>query len=252
MRHDELTHDQRDRAESFGAVADDYDRYRPGYPAALIDDLLATRPRTVLDIGCGTGKAAALLAARGPAVLGVEIDAKMAAVAGAHGIDVEVSRFEDWDDRGRAFDLVTCAQAWHWVNPAIGGPKVVRLLEPGGVAAFFWNFAEPDPPTRAALDPVYERVAPELVQPADAGDDQTHLHTLEALGCFASLTTHTYEWQRVEDAGHWIAYLGTQSNHLLLGRDRLQALQAELRVALAEVGGEVRLTGGTYVIWARP
>jgi len=32
MRHDELTYEQRDRAESFGAVAADYDTYPPPIP----------------------------------------------------------------------------------------------------------------------------------------------------------------------------------------------------------------------------
>ena len=31
----------RERAASFGSVADDYDRLRPGYPVALFDDLTA-------------------------------------------------------------------------------------------------------------------------------------------------------------------------------------------------------------------
>ena len=55
----------RERAESFGAVAALYDRARPSYPQALIDALLASGSRRVLDVGCGTGIAAALLAARG-------------------------------------------------------------------------------------------------------------------------------------------------------------------------------------------
>jgi SAM-dependent methyltransferase len=81
---------RRDRAESFGQVAQEYDRYRPSYPAALIDVLAALRPHAVLDVGCGTGKAASLLVERGLSVLGVEIDPQMAAVARGHGIEVEV------------------------------------------------------------------------------------------------------------------------------------------------------------------
>jgi len=87
-------HDDRVRAESFGAVAQLYDRARPSYPEALINALLAGGARRVLDVGSGTGIAAALLAARGCSVLGVEVDARMAAVARAKGIDVEVGRFE--------------------------------------------------------------------------------------------------------------------------------------------------------------
>jgi SAM-dependent methyltransferase len=252
VRHDELSHEQRDRAESFGAVAADYDRYRPGYPDALIEDLVARRPSSVLDIGCGTGKAARLLAGRGLRVLGVEIDPQMAGVARSHGIDVEVSSFEKWDDRGRTFDLVTCAQAWHWVDPAVGAPKLVRVLNPDGVAALFWNFAEFDPATKAVVDAVYERLAPELIGPAAAGDDRTHLRTLETTKVFSSLITETYEWHRVESADHWVGNVGTQSNHLLLGPQRLREVQAALLEALTAAGGEVRLTGGTYTIWARP
>src|SRR5579875_1636628 len=113
----------RGRAESFGTVAANYDRFRPSYPPALIDDLVATGAHTVLDVGCGTGKAAVLLAARGLDVLGVEIDPKMAELARSHGVPVEVSSFEGWDAAGRMFDLLTCGQAWHWVDPARGVPK---------------------------------------------------------------------------------------------------------------------------------
>src|SRR5437868_443273 len=104
----------RERAEIFGAIAGQYDRFRPEYPTALIDDLVALRPSTVLDIGCGTGKVAAEFVRRGLSVVGVELDPQMAAVAQAHGVSVEVATFEDWDDAGRRFDLVTAGASWHW------------------------------------------------------------------------------------------------------------------------------------------
>jgi SAM-dependent methyltransferase len=208
------------------------------------------RPGSVLDVGCGTGKAARLLAERRVQVLGVEIDPQMAAVARSHGIDVEVGSFEQWDDRGRTFDLITCAQAWHWIDPLIGAPKLVRLLEPGGRVALFWNFADLDPVTRAVVDGVYQRLVPELVHSPTAGDDHTHLRALEATGVFSSIRTHTYEWQRTDAAQDWVGNIGTQSNHLLLGPERLAELQAALLEALVTRGGEVRHTGGTYIIWA--
>ena len=115
--------EDRSRAESFGDVARCYDRARPSYPPALFDDLLADGGRTVLDVGCGTGIVAALLAARGRDVLGVEVDERMAALARAKGIEVEVAAFEGWDDRGRRFGLLTCGQAWHWIDPQAGAHK---------------------------------------------------------------------------------------------------------------------------------
>ena len=55
-----MLYQDRQRAESFGNDALRYDRARPTYPTALVDDLLAGRPGDqlrVLDVGCGTGKA---------------------------------------------------------------------------------------------------------------------------------------------------------------------------------------------------
>jgi 2-polyprenyl-3-methyl-5-hydroxy-6-metoxy-1,4-benzoquinol methylase len=115
-------------AGSFGSVAERYDRFRPGYPDALIDDLIGLRPLDVLDVGCGTGKVAVALAERGVRVLGVEPDAQMASVARGHGIPVEVACFEDWDDAGRRFDLITSGHAWH-------GGRTARRRREGRAAA---------------------------------------------------------------------------------------------------------------------
>ena len=155
--------EDRSRAESFGSVADLYDRARPSYPPALIDALLADGGRTVLDVGCGTGIAAALFAARGCAVTGVEVDARMAEIARRKGLEVEVSTFERWDDRGRRFDVVASGQAWHWIEPRVGAARAADLLRPGGRIGAFWNFGDPPPELRERLAPIYDRLAPELV-----------------------------------------------------------------------------------------
>lgn len=130
---EEQLHLRRDRAGSFGAVARAYDDARPGYPDALIVQLLTRGATDVLDVACGIGRAARQLSARGARVLGVEPDAAMAAVAREHEVEVEVSTFEEWDDAGRRFDLVTCAQGWHWIDPAAGARKAAAVLRPGSV-----------------------------------------------------------------------------------------------------------------------
>jgi SAM-dependent methyltransferase len=247
----ESLHQQRQRAESFGAAAADYDRYRPSYPEPLIDELAAPRPRGVLDIGCGTGKAARLLAARGLDVLGVEIDPKMAAVAQSHGVRVEVAGFEEWDPLGRTFDLIICAQAWHWVDPAVGAPKAAALLRPGGAMALFWNYEEIAADSRAIVDGVYRELAPELLHEA-ANNPDDRADDLRRTGAFGVVTTQTFEWQRTLSAADWVGKVATQSNHLVLGRQRLAVVGARLSAALDAAGGQVHMSGGTYTIWARP
>ena len=194
-------HTDRARAESFGGVADQYDRFRPSYPVALVDDLVALHPADVLDVGCGTGKAARLLVERGLHVLGVEIDPQMAAVARRHRVDVEIASFETWQPRDRRFDLITCAQAWHWVDPAVAIPKAAGLLRPGGTLALFWNYDELDEPAQAAMDDVYRKYAPELLRSVVNGGnrqtDRPHVDDLEASGLFASVRTVTYRWEHL-------------------------------------------------------
>jgi ubiquinone/menaquinone biosynthesis C-methylase UbiE len=87
-------HGERDRAESFGSVAEQYDRFRPDYPSALIDELLSESPSNALDVGCGTGKVAVSLMRRGVRVLGIEPDPRMAEVARRHRVPVEIASFE--------------------------------------------------------------------------------------------------------------------------------------------------------------
>src|SRR5687768_1887534 len=92
------------RSQSFGAAARDYHRFRPGYPAELVDLVLAHAVGPVqraLEIGAGTGKATRLFAERGIHVTAVEPDAGMRAVlrADTSGLPVTVvpSTFEAID-----------------------------------------------------------------------------------------------------------------------------------------------------------
>jgi len=248
--HDAMIHTRRDSAESFGQVAAQYDRYRPSYPARLVDDLLAPGPRRVLDVGCGTGKAARLFATRGVDVLGVEFDPAMAAVARDHGLAVEVSSFEEWDDAGRTFDLIISAQAWHWIDPGPGAAKAARLLNPGGELGVFWNFDELDADDQAVVDDVYRAVAPELVSAPGVGSDDTHRRRLAESGCFSRVEAVTYPAVHEWPLDDWIGNLATHSDHLLLA-ERLPVFLDRLRAAMSARGPVVRTTGGTYLIRAR-
>ncbi len=130
---------ERVRSRVFGELADEYDRARPTYPPELVDALTGRGVRRVLDVGCGTGIAARLFLARGCEVLGVEPDARMAAVARRHGIEVDEATFETWRPRKAPYDLVISAQAWHWLDRTIGTERAASVLRPGGRLALFWN-----------------------------------------------------------------------------------------------------------------
>ncbi len=242
-------HGERDRAESFGSAAEQYDRYRPGYPAALIDELLAADPSNALDVGCGTGKVAVSLMRHGLSVLGVEPDARMAEVARRHHVPVEVASFESWEPTGRTFDLVTAGHSWHWVDPVIGLAKAASILVPGGTLALFWNYHVVDETLLAAFDEAYRVHAPELsVVGRDPSSDGTQdMNPYEGSIDFRSLGSRTYRWPRLLHAEEWTSMLATFSDHARLEERRLQALQLALREAIEQTGGVVTSQCGTYV-----
>ncbi|MFR9778318.1 class I SAM-dependent methyltransferase [Micromonospora sp. MS34] len=130
------------RALSFGAVAQAYERFRPGYPGELADlvTAYAGRPiRTALEIGAGTGKATRLFAGRGITVTATEPDGAMLAELRRHvPADVRTRRaaFEDLRP-GERNDLVYAAAALHWTKPEGRWSRVAALLEPDGVFASF-------------------------------------------------------------------------------------------------------------------
>lgn len=246
----EEMHKDRGRAESFGAVAEQYERYRPAYPADLVADLLATDPRSVLDIGAGTGKASRLLVGPGRSLLAVESDPAMAAVARSLGIDVEVSAFETWSPHVRTFDLVVCAQAWHWVDPVAGAAKVAEVLAPGGVFACFWNYPMPHL-VHDLTDGVQRQIAPACdfgVVDVRSSDDP-YVAQLRDSGQFAEVTRRRYAWTETLTAAEWVGRIGTRSDYLRLPPEQRRDLLDGVLAAVAPYEPLV-LPFGTYAIVA--
>jgi SAM-dependent methyltransferase len=235
----------RGRAESFGAQAARYDRSRPSYPAELVDELMSTHPTSVLDVGCGTGIAGRLFLRHGCQVLGVEPDARMAAVARRHRLTVEIARFEEWEPAGRTFDLLVSGQAWHWVEPMAGVRRAALALRPGGRLAVFWNSLTHDPEVRAILEAAYLTHAPELISnnialgtiptPDCAGPNHDR-EAIMASGLFGNPAWRRYPWQRTYTPAEWLDELPTHSNHNSLAPGRLAALLAASGAGLARVG----------------
>lgn len=131
-----------ERALSFGAVAETYERFRPGYSAELVEVVTgyAGAPiRTALEFGAGTGKATRLFAAAGVAVTATEPDADMLEEMRKHvpaSVTTAQAAFEDLP-LDTSYDLVYSAAALHWTKPEGRWDRMAALVRPGGVFASF-------------------------------------------------------------------------------------------------------------------
>jgi SAM-dependent methyltransferase len=239
---------------SFGADAARYDRTRPTYPSALVDDLTRSEDQDVLDVGCGTGIAARLFLARGRRVLGLEPDPRMAAFARSTGLDVEEGRIEEWEPLGRKFDLVISAQAWHWVDPGAGALKVASVLRPSGRVGLFWNVARHEPSIQSAFDEQYRLLGLELDQHSvvlgRGGDDRfpLALEGLRRAGDFHDVERREYHWQKRYTTAAWTDHLPTHSDHASLPEDRLAALLERIGKVIDDGGGSFEVTYRTVLV----
>ncbi len=155
-----------DPRQRFDGVAASYQRGRPTYPSALVDWVLAqaglasqapagpdvSPAARLADVGCGTGIATRLLAARGYDVTGVDPSEAMLdearALGGARYVRGEACATTLPD---ASVALVTVAQALHWFDLDAALCEFARILRPGGVCAAFWNERRSN-----ALDADYE------------------------------------------------------------------------------------------------
>ncbi len=156
----------------FNDVAGLYDRVRPSYPDELWADLVAItgmdERSSVLEVGPGTGQATQALVALAGTVTAVEPGAELASrlrarLAAATNLEVEVSSFEDWDDRARRFDTLVAASSWHWVDPAIGWHRAHDILQPGGWMALLGAVVvrrHGEPEVYAETADLHQRFAP--------------------------------------------------------------------------------------------
>jgi len=140
-----------DAKQRFSNRAADYVRYRPGYPAAVLDLLRADcglRPGHVIaDIGSGTGFLSELFLKNGNRVYGVEPNPEMRHageeyLASYDGFSSIEGSAESTTLEEASVGFVTAGQAFHWFEPEKTRAEFRRILRPQGWVVAIWNFRE--------------------------------------------------------------------------------------------------------------
>jgi ubiquinone/menaquinone biosynthesis C-methylase UbiE len=138
----------KDPRSRFSDRADNYAKYRPGYPREVLKFLedrgALTGGSVVADIGSGTGKLSELFLENGNRVLAVEPNEEMRRAAerllGDHpGFESIAGAAEDTTLAAETVDLLVVANSLHWVQRDATRAEFSRVLRPGGRVAVVWN-----------------------------------------------------------------------------------------------------------------
>src|SRR5687767_7991171 len=137
-----------DAATRFSNRVDDYIKYRPGYPGALIyimsSETGTSSGDVIADVGSGTGILSELCLKRGNPVFGVEPNQEMRQageriLAGYPSFTSVAGSAEATSLPAHSVDYVTAAQAFHWFDRKRARAEFERILKPGGWVLLIWN-----------------------------------------------------------------------------------------------------------------
>ncbi len=137
-----------DPTKRFSNRVQNYLKYRPSYPPAIIDllksDCGLNRESIIADLGSGTGLLSELFLKKGNRVFGVEPNAEMRAAG--EKVMAKYPNFSSVDAKAEAttlppqsIDFITAGQAFHWFNREAARVEFARILKPNGWVVLIWN-----------------------------------------------------------------------------------------------------------------
>ncbi|MDR6940509.1 class I SAM-dependent methyltransferase [Mucilaginibacter pocheonensis] len=137
-----------DSTKRFNNRVEDYVKYRPHYPAQIIDFLQnnfdLTTNKLLADVGAGTGISTELFLKAGYRVIAVEPNAEMrekaiALLSHYPAFTATDGTAENTGLETSNIDAIIAGQAFHWFNARDTRTEFNRILKPGGIVALIWN-----------------------------------------------------------------------------------------------------------------
>ncbi|WP_418001860.1 class I SAM-dependent methyltransferase [Mycobacterium sp. PDNC021] len=235
----------------FAGTAWHYARYRPGYPAVLIADLVQCLgldgTGRLLDLGCGTGQLTLPLAAHVAEAVGIDPEPEMLHESARLGREQAVANVSwvqgnssDLPGELGHFSLVTMGRSFHWMDrQQVLAALDERVDEDGTlVIANDSNLILPSTPWQRAIQDIQRRFMPKAYQyakPTAPDTLQTHEQVL-ASSAFRRVNRQVYEFKRSWTIEQAIGYFYSTSLPLrrLLG-DRQAAFEDTVTETLLAV-----------------
>ena len=212
----------------------------------LVARIVADDPRTVVDLGCGTGNLTGLLADRWPGADVRGFDSSPEMIARARPADdriaFEVADLRDWASTStdRDIDVLVSNATLQWVPEHLELlPRLVARVRPGGWFAFQvpGNFEEPSHTIRRdlAAEAPYARHVAGVAVPA-SHDPAAYLDALAGLGCTVDAweTTYLHVLTGPDPVFTWVSGTGARPTLQALPDDLRPEFEAEFRRRLRD------------------
>lgn len=248
-----------DSTRRFSSRVENYVRYRPAYPSAVLDLLKQncnlTAASVIADVASGTGIFTRMLLENGNRVFGVEPNPEMrkageeflrsysnfASVAGT----AEATTLAD-----HSVDLVTAAQAAHWFDPENTRREFVRICRPGGWSVLLWN------ERRTASTPFLRAYEQLLEKFGTDYQDVRHERTTQQIDTFfapSQFQLRSFDYQQEFDYPGLEGRLLSSSYTPQANDERYAPMLRELRQTFDahQVNGRVRFEYDTQVYFAQ-
>lgn len=210
-----------------------YDQHRPTYPAAALRWSVGAEPRTVVDVGAGTGILTRALVALGHRLIAVEPDDAMRAQLSAKlpAVDARRGTAEAIPLEDMAAGAVVAGQAYHWFDREKAHPEIARVLRPGGTFAPIWNIRDESEPWVAELSRIADRLA-------GRGGDHAHAAWMDDADFgphFAAAERAVFSHAVQMDAGSLLAMMRTRSYYLTAPAAARHGFDAAVRRLLTDL-----------------
>ena len=238
---------------AFAGTAAAYAKYRPPYPPALLQQLLAHAGGppggVLLDLACGPGRLALDLASSFETVWAIDLEPEMvevgrqeAARRGVGNVSWFVGRAEDLVAPEGGFDLITIGEAFHRLDQTLIAQRSLAWLRPGGCVAALGcqNILDGEAAWQKAVAEVARRWMARAF-PGGWGEARegaaigpgSYVRVLQAAG-FTEVTERTFHEPRAWRFDEIVGYLQSTSVCSRRALGDFDAFEAELRAALGD------------------
>lgn len=248
---------------TFNEVAAEYDKWRPAYVPELYDDIITFsgigKSSHLLEIGIGTGQAATPFLEMGCHVSAVEPGDSLAAYTQEKfscykDFIIRNIAFEEFVWSDISFDMIYSATAFHWIPEEIGYTKVFKLLKSGGTFARFRNHAGPDIDNKSlekSMQKVYSKYMPDNLWGHSYNSISEYAEHVKKT-CknivdiskrygFIDVDCKLYYRTRIFEAEDYMQLLGTYSDHIALGEEKIAFFQKEMTDVINDFGGKITI-----------